>query len=54
MVIFKIVGVGTDPDGPGGSVLPNLQIQICDPSELGPGGIASVRLGAGLRYRLVD
>jgi hypothetical protein len=55
LVIFKIVGVGTDPDGPGGSVLPNLRIQICDPATaLGPGGIASVRLGQGMRYRLVD
>ena len=55
LVIFKIVGVGTDPDGPSGSKLPNLLIQICDPDELGPGGIASIRrLGQGMRYRLVD
>ncbi len=32
LLAFKVVGVGLDPDGPGGSVLPNLIIEIVDPS----------------------
>ena len=32
MLAFKIIGVGVDIDGPGGSVLPNLIIEIVDPS----------------------
>ncbi|MEX2287856.1 MAG: TadG family pilus assembly protein [Planctomycetaceae bacterium] len=34
LVAFKIIGVGADPDGPGGSVLPNLIIQIVDPATI--------------------
>ena len=55
LVIFRIFDIGTDPDGPSGSKLPNLKIQICDPSELDrAGGIASVTLGQGMKYQLVD
>ena len=32
LLAFKILGVGSDPDGPGGSVLPNLIIKIVDPA----------------------
>ncbi len=32
LVHFKIIGVGQDPDGPGGSVLPNLIFEFVDPS----------------------
>ncbi len=32
LLVFKILGVGADPDGPGGSKLPNLIIEIVDPS----------------------
>jgi len=32
LLAFKIMAVGEDPDGPGGSVLPNLIIEIADPS----------------------
>ncbi len=32
LVHFKIIGVGEDPDGPGGSALPNLIFEFVDPS----------------------
>ncbi len=34
LLAFKIMAVGEDPDGPGGSVLPNLIIEIVDPSSI--------------------
>lgn len=34
LVAFKIIGVGTDPDGPEGSLLPNLIIEILDPASV--------------------
>jgi len=34
LLAFKIIGVGADPDGPGGSVLPNLIIEIVAPSTV--------------------
>lgn len=47
LLAFAIVDVGIDPDGPSGSVLPNLIIRVCDPTEIdlvGPGSG-----GGGLR-----
>ena len=48
LIAFKIIGVGADPDG-SGSVLPNLILEIVDPSQieldeanLGAGGVALV------------
>ncbi len=46
IVFFRIVGLGTDPDGPSGSVLPNLLIQIC--------GKTPITAVQGLPLRLVD
>lgn len=47
LLAFKIIAVGADPDG-GGSKLPNLVIQICDPvldlSSVSPGGLARLAL----------
>ncbi len=34
LLAFKIIGVGNDPDGPGGSALPNLIIEIVDPQTV--------------------
>ncbi len=34
LLAFKIIAVGIDPDGPGGSVLPNLIIEVVAPSTL--------------------
>ncbi len=34
LVAFKIIGVGADPDGPSGSVLPNLVIEVIAPSSI--------------------
>ncbi len=34
LLAFKIIGVGADPDGPGGSVLPYLIVEIVDPSNV--------------------
>jgi len=31
LLAFKIIGIGADPDGPGGTVLPNLIIELADP-----------------------
>ena len=50
LVAFRIVSVGSDPDGPGGSVLPNLIIELADPatvvlSDVAPvGGVGGVYL----------
>ncbi len=38
LLAFKIIGVGADPDGPGGSVLPNLIVEIVEPSTVVPLG----------------
>jgi len=48
LVSFKIIGVGTDPDGPG-SVLPNLIFEICPPVAT-----ADVHLGTGTKIQLVQ
>ena len=32
LLAVKFIGVGSDPDGPSGSMLPNLVIEIADPS----------------------
>ncbi len=40
LVAFTIVAVGSDPDGPGGSLLPNLIIQLVDPATVSLSGIA--------------
>ena len=42
LLAFKIIGVGLDPDGPGGSVLPNLIIQIVDPSFIDLSSVSTV------------
>ncbi len=34
LLAFKIIGVGSDPDGPEGSVLPNLIIEVVDPNTV--------------------
>ena len=34
LLAFKIIAIGADPDGPGGSVLPNIVVEIVDPSEI--------------------
>ncbi len=34
LVAFKIIAIGDDPDGPGGSVLPNIVIEIVNPSGI--------------------
>ena len=34
LLAFKIIAVGADPDGPAGSVLPNLVIVVVDPSTI--------------------
>jgi len=34
LLAFKIIGVGSDPDGPSGSLLPNLIIEIVDPATI--------------------
>lgn len=34
LLAFKIIGVGSDPDGPSGSQLPNLIIEIVDPATI--------------------
>ncbi len=34
LLAFKIIAVGIDPDGPGGSVLPNLIIEVVAPSTV--------------------
>jgi hypothetical protein len=44
LLAFKIMAVGADPDGPG-SVLPNLVIEVCDPSEV---SLSSVEPGPGV------
>ena len=56
MLAFKIIGVWDDPDGPGGSVLPNLIIEVVDPAtidldDLGMGGGGG---GSGSRPQLVQ
>ena len=53
MVAFKIIAVGSDPDG-SGSVLPNLVVQIVDPLTLG--GLGGIRLinGAGGSIQIVQ
>ena len=47
LVAFKIVGVGSDPDGPGGSKLPNLIVELVDPATVPLGGISPGSGGAG-------
>ena len=42
LLAFKIIGVGRDPDGPNGSVLPNLIIEIVDPSLIDLGSVNSI------------
>lgn len=32
LLAFKVLGIGADPDGPGGSLLPNLIIEIVNPA----------------------
>ena len=49
LVAFRVIGVGVDPDGPGGSVLPNLVIGIVNPhsinlSDVAPGQPGKVEL----------
>ncbi len=51
LVAFEIVAVGSDPDGPGGSLLPNLIIELVDPATVsltgiapGVGGLGSIKL----------
>ena len=39
LVAFNIIAVGADPDGPEGSVLPNLRIKIVDPSTVSLGDL---------------
>ena len=39
LIAFKIIGVGADPDGPEGSVLPNLVIEIADPATIDLGNL---------------
>ena len=34
LVAFKIIALGTDPDGPTGSVLPNLVIEVVNPNSV--------------------
>ncbi len=41
LLAFKIIAVGADPDGPGGSVLPNLVIVVVDPSTIDLDAISS-------------
>ena len=52
LLAFRIDSIGADPDGPGGSVLPNVWITVCDPTLI---TIAQVRPAglAGLAFRLV-
>ena len=43
LLAFKVIGIGEDPDGPNGSVLPNLIIEVCPPAlGAGPGGLAEI------------
>ena len=43
LLAFKVIGIGEDPDGPNGSYLPNIIIEICPPSlGSGPGGLAEI------------
>ena len=42
LLAFKIIGVGADPDGPGGSVLPNLIIEVVDPSTVSIDEVAPI------------
>ena len=53
LVAFKIIAVGSDPDG-SGSALPNLVVQIVDPQMLG--GLGGIRLinGAGGSIQIVQ
>ena len=39
LLAFKIIAVGADPDGPSGSVLPNLVIEIVDPITIDLSGV---------------
>ena len=39
LLAFKIIAVGTDPDGPLGSYLPNLVIEVVDPVSLNLNGV---------------
>ena len=50
LIAFKILAVGQDPDG-AGSYLPNLVIEIVDPSTIGP--LSDALLGLGILGRVV-
>lgn len=51
LLAFKVLAVGPDPDGPGGSVLPELVIEICPPVPIDD---VVPPLAPGLRVVLVD
>ncbi len=46
LVAFRIIGVGSDPDG-GGSALPNIIVEILDPSTLGAPSSARLLIEGG-------
>ena len=49
-----MVGVGDDPDGPGGSKLPDIVIEVCPPVPVDTVGPPSGFGGGGLRLVLVE
>jgi hypothetical protein len=54
LLAFKVLSIGSDPDGPSGSKLPNIVILVCDPSDyIGDGGLDNFGPGGDLRIRLV-
>ncbi len=38
LLAFNVIAIGDDPDGPGGSKLPDLVIRICEPRPIGATG----------------
>lgn len=51
---FKIIAVGTDPDGPFGSVLPNLVIEVVDPATINLGEVAPASVSGPPQPMLVN
>ena len=47
LLAFRIIAVGADPDGPDGSILPNLVIEVVDPSEIDLNNLPTTPSGGG-------
>jgi len=45
LVAFTVDSVGTDPDGPSGSKLPNLWITTCSAASILAQGLSNVTVG---------